>query len=118
MLLSGLASHNRDSVELEQYSIDGDLAARWLADITAFGDLSDGCSVAPGSERLPGKLIGGRPYPTKELELDPDPSFSSSDGTIPIPPATSPSCGAACFLALFVRGERLVRGGSANGTLD
>ena len=46
MLLSGLASHNRDSVELEQYSIDGDLAARWLADINAFGDLSEGCSVA------------------------------------------------------------------------
>ncbi|SVB57062.1 uncharacterized protein METZ01_LOCUS209916, partial [marine metagenome] len=33
MLLSGLASHTCDSVELEQYTTDGDLAARWLADI-------------------------------------------------------------------------------------
>ncbi len=46
MLLSRLASHACVSVELEQYSTDGDLAARWLADITAFGDLSEGCSVA------------------------------------------------------------------------
>jgi len=46
MLLSGLASHTCDSAELEQYSTDGDLAARWLADITAFGDLSEGCLVA------------------------------------------------------------------------
>ncbi|SVB44317.1 uncharacterized protein METZ01_LOCUS197171, partial [marine metagenome] len=41
MLLSRLASHACVSVELEQYSTDGDLAARWLADITAFGDLSE-----------------------------------------------------------------------------
>ncbi len=46
MLLSGLASHTRGSVELEQYATDGDLAARWLADIAAFGDLSGGCTVA------------------------------------------------------------------------
>ena len=46
MLLSGLASHTCDSVELEQYATDGDLAARWLADIAAFGDLSGDCAVA------------------------------------------------------------------------
>ena len=46
MLLSGLTSYTCDSVELEQYSTDGDLAARWLADIAAFGDLSGGCKVA------------------------------------------------------------------------
>ena len=46
MLLSGLVPHTCDSVELEQYSTDGDLAARWLTDIAAFGDLSEGCTVA------------------------------------------------------------------------
>ena len=46
MRLSGLNPHPSDYVELEQYTIDGDLAARWLADINAFGDLSEGCSVA------------------------------------------------------------------------
>ena len=46
MLLSGPLSHPCDSVELEQYATDGDLAARWLADIAAFGDLSEGCKVA------------------------------------------------------------------------
>ncbi len=46
MLLSSLSEHPSGSVELEQYSTDGDLAARWLADIAAFGDLSEGCSVA------------------------------------------------------------------------
>lgn len=45
MLLSNLSPHPRNSVELEQYSTDGDLAARWLADIVAFGDLTEGCSV-------------------------------------------------------------------------
>ena len=46
MLLSGLVPHTCDSVELEQYSTDGNLAARWLTDIAAFGDLSEGCTVA------------------------------------------------------------------------
>ena len=46
MLLSGLEPNFSKSVELEQYATDGDLAARWLADIAAFGDLSGGCKVA------------------------------------------------------------------------
>ena len=46
ILLSRLAPHPSDYVELEQYTIDGDLAARWLSDIAAFGDLSEGCTVA------------------------------------------------------------------------
>jgi putative methylase len=46
MLLSNLAPHPCDSVELEQYTTDGDLAARWLSDIVAFDDLSEGCTVA------------------------------------------------------------------------
>ena len=46
MLLSNLTPHPCDSVELEQYTTDGDLAARWLVDIAAFGDLSEGCTVA------------------------------------------------------------------------
>ena len=46
MLLSGLEPHLSNSVELEQYSTDGDLAARWLTDIAAFGDLPRGCMVA------------------------------------------------------------------------
>ena len=46
MLLSGLEPHPYNSIELEQYSIDGDLAARWITDIAAFGDLSEGCSIA------------------------------------------------------------------------
>ena len=46
MMLSGLAPHPCKSVELEQYTIDGNLAARWLSDIAAFGDLSEGCTVA------------------------------------------------------------------------
>ena len=46
MLLSSLSEHPSDSVELEQYTTDGDLAARWLADIAAFGDISRGCKVA------------------------------------------------------------------------
>ncbi|HJM13353.1 MAG TPA: methyltransferase [Candidatus Thalassarchaeaceae archaeon] len=46
MLLSNLAPHPSNSVELEQYTTDGDLAARWLADIAAFGDLYEDCSVA------------------------------------------------------------------------
>jgi len=46
MLLSSLSEHPGGSVELEQYVTEGDLAARWLADIAAFGDLSEGCKVA------------------------------------------------------------------------
>ena len=46
MLLSGLEPNSSKSVELEQYSTDGNLAARWLTDIAAFGDLSEGCTVA------------------------------------------------------------------------
>jgi len=46
MLLSGLESHPSNSVKLEQYTTDGELAARWLADIAAYGDLAEGCTVA------------------------------------------------------------------------
>tara|TARA_B100001996_G_scaffold356642_1_gene320067 strand:+ start:2203 stop:2796 length:594 start_codon:yes stop_codon:yes gene_type:complete len=45
MLLSGLEQIHSQSVELEQYSTDGDLAARWLTDIFAFGDLQEGRTV-------------------------------------------------------------------------
>ncbi|MED6346174.1 MAG: 50S ribosomal protein L11 methyltransferase [Candidatus Thermoplasmatota archaeon] len=46
MLLSGLEQTKSQLVELEQYSTDGDLAARWLTDISTFGDLHEGCTVA------------------------------------------------------------------------
>ena len=46
ILLSRLAPHPSGFVELEQYATGGDLAARWLADIAAFGDLPRGCMVA------------------------------------------------------------------------
>ena len=46
MLLSGLEQTQSQLVELEQYSTDGDLAARWLTDISTFGDLHEGCTVA------------------------------------------------------------------------
>ena len=45
MLLSGLEQIQSQSIELEQYATDGDLAARWLTDISNFGDLHEGCSV-------------------------------------------------------------------------
>jgi predicted RNA methylase len=45
MRLSRLHPHPCNSVELEQYSTEGDLAARWLSDVAAFGDLFEGCSV-------------------------------------------------------------------------
>ena len=45
-MLSGLEQTQSQSVDLEQYSTDGDLAARWLTDISNFGDLQEGCSVA------------------------------------------------------------------------
>jgi putative methylase len=44
ILLSNLAPHPCNDVELEQYSTDGDLAARWLVDLVAFGDLVEGCT--------------------------------------------------------------------------
>ena len=46
MLLSELEQTQSQLVELEQYSTDGDLAARWLTDISTFGDLHEGCTVA------------------------------------------------------------------------
>ena len=46
MLLSSLSGHPSGSVELEQYTTDGDLAARWLADIATYGDLTEGCTVS------------------------------------------------------------------------
>ena len=46
MLLSKLHSNPCVSAELEQYTTDGDLASRWLADISAFGDLQEGFAVA------------------------------------------------------------------------
>ena len=46
MLLSGLEQIQSQSIELEQYATDGDLASRWLTDISTFGDLHEGCSVA------------------------------------------------------------------------
>ena len=44
--LSKLKPHPSKSVDLEQYSIDGNLAARWLADISGFGDLHADYSIA------------------------------------------------------------------------
>ena len=46
MKLSGLEQLQSQALELEQYSTDGDLAARWLTDISAFGDLQEGCTIA------------------------------------------------------------------------
>ena len=45
-MLSGLEQLQSQSVELEQYATDGDLAARWLNDISSFGDLREECTVA------------------------------------------------------------------------
>jgi len=46
MNLSNLEQHHLKNVDLEQYSIDGDLAAKWLSDLIAFGDLKKGCKVS------------------------------------------------------------------------
>ena len=46
MRLSKLHAHSCNNLDLEQYSITGDLAARWLSDIASFGDLYQGCDVA------------------------------------------------------------------------
>ncbi len=45
MLLSGLEPHPSNSVELEQYTTEGDIAARWLADIASFSDIPEGCLI-------------------------------------------------------------------------
>ena len=45
MLLSSLPPHPCGNVELEQYSTSGDIAAAWLAQIIAFGDLSEDSSI-------------------------------------------------------------------------
>jgi len=46
MSLSNLEQHSSKKVELEQYSIDGDLAAKWLSDLISFGDLKKGCRIS------------------------------------------------------------------------
>ena len=46
MNLSNLEQHHSKNVDLEQYSINGDLAAKWLSDLVAFGDLKKGCKVS------------------------------------------------------------------------
>ena len=45
MLLSKLEKCENSNVELEQYPTSGDLAARWIFDIAAFGDLQEDVSV-------------------------------------------------------------------------
>ncbi len=45
MLLSKLEKCENPDVSLEQYSTSGELAARWIFDIAAFGDLSEGTSI-------------------------------------------------------------------------
>ena len=46
MVLSSLPTHPCEDIELEQYSTSGDIAASWLAQIAAFGDLSTDSSIA------------------------------------------------------------------------
>ena len=46
MLLSSLPPHPCGDIELEQYTTSGDIAAAWLAQIAAFGDLSTDSSIA------------------------------------------------------------------------
>lgn len=46
MNLSNLKHQSSKKVDLEQYSIDGDLAAKWLSDLIAFGDLKKGCRIS------------------------------------------------------------------------
>ncbi|MAZ23586.1 MAG: hypothetical protein CMB22_02120 [Euryarchaeota archaeon] len=45
ILLSKLDKCENPDVSLEQYPTSGELAARWIFDIAAFGDLLDGASV-------------------------------------------------------------------------
>lgn len=50
MLLSSLPPHPCGNIGLEQYSTSGEIAASWLAQIIAFGDLSeDSCIVDLGA---------------------------------------------------------------------
>ena len=44
--LSKLERINEKNLELEQYQTEGELAARWIADILAFNDIFEGCRVA------------------------------------------------------------------------
>ena len=44
--LSKLESIIEKNIELEQYQTEGELAARWSADILAFIDIFEGCRVA------------------------------------------------------------------------
>ena len=44
--LSNLKAIEVRKLELEQYQTEGELAARWISDILAFGDIFDGCKVA------------------------------------------------------------------------
>ena len=44
--LSKLEGINEKNLELEQYQTEGELAARWIADILAFNDIFEGCKVA------------------------------------------------------------------------
>ena len=46
MMLSDLEPHPCNDVSLEQYSTDGDLAARLLFDIASFGDINDNSAVS------------------------------------------------------------------------
>ena len=46
MLLSSLPPHPCGDIELEQYTTSVDIAASWLAQIAAFGDLSTDSSIA------------------------------------------------------------------------
>ena len=46
MMLSDLEPHPCNDVSLEQYSTDGNLAARLLFDISSFGDINDNYTVA------------------------------------------------------------------------
>ncbi|MAV60578.1 MAG: hypothetical protein CND89_04440 [Marine Group II euryarchaeote MED-G38] len=43
--LSNLENHSSKNIDLEQYSIEGDLAAKWLSDLISFGDLKKGFHV-------------------------------------------------------------------------
>ncbi|MEC7708607.1 MAG: 50S ribosomal protein L11 methyltransferase [Candidatus Thermoplasmatota archaeon] len=45
MLLSRLEKCDDPDVSLEQYTTSGELAARWIFDIAAFGDLSEGSTI-------------------------------------------------------------------------
>ena len=46
MELSKLEKITNKKSELEQYQTEGEIAARWLFDILAFNDISQGCRVA------------------------------------------------------------------------